>query len=444
MAFKHTRLNPRYTFDEFVVGTNSRFPHAAAQAVAENPGKAYNPLFIYGPVGLGKTHLMQAIGHRILEKNPSIQSLYVGAEQFMSEVIEAIEKGFLNLLREKYRTLDLLMLDDVQFLASSESTQEEFFHVFNVLHQNEKQIIITSDRPPKMLTTLEDRLRNRFEWGLTADIKSPNLETRVAILKKKEVHLQGLSLDEDIRLYIAGRLKANVRELEGFLSRIQAYAKLNNQPANMALVTSLMKDLLPPGEWEEATTGEPSPPPAPAPSVPAASAAAAVPSPAASAPPPPPAPPGPPPEPVSAPAQEAPVIKLGETNVKAVQAVFFFPEGKDAEMAQVNQRFEDVIKKHKLKFQLQAASVIPYPISEAGAYDHAAFAEKSRELGLTLAIILGPPLADHLAQDFKQAMMDNFESRKIVVQIIGWEELSKDYRYLNIALDISLLRIRDA
>jgi hypothetical protein len=440
MAFKHTRLNPRYTFDEFVVGTNSRFPHAAAQAVAENPGKAYNPLFFYGPVGLGKTHLMQAIGHRIQEKNPGIQSLYVGAEQFMSEVIEAIEKGFLNLLREKYRTLDVLMLDDVQFLASSESTQEEFFHVFNVLHQNEKQIIITSDRPPKMLTTLEDRLRNRFEWGLTADIKSPNLETRVAILKKKEVHLQGLSLDEEIRLYIAGRLKANVRELEGFLSRIQAYAKLNNQPANMALVTSLMKDLLPPGEWEGEAAGESSPPPAASSAAPAAPAAAAQVPPAAASPPPAAAPPPPGP----APAQEAPVVKLAESNVKAVQAVFFFPEGKDAEMAQVTQRFEDVIKKHKLKFQLQAASVIPYPISEAGAYDHAAFAEKSRELGLTLAIILGPPLADHLAQDFKQAMMDNFESRKIVVQIIGWEELSKDYRYLNIALDISLLRIRDA
>src|SRR5690349_9565557 len=171
------RLDPRYTFDEFVVGPHNRFPQAAAQAVADNLGKAYNPLFIYGPVGLGKTHLMHAIGHRVFAKNKNIKILYITAEQFMTEVIEVLRAGALDQMRHRYRNLDLLLVDDIQFLSASEATQEEFFHIFNLLHQNGKQIVMTSDRPPKMLTTLEDRLRSRFEWGLTADIKTPNLET---------------------------------------------------------------------------------------------------------------------------------------------------------------------------------------------------------------------------------------------------------------------------
>lgn len=244
-----TRLVPIYTFEEFVVGPHNRFPHAASLAVSENLGKAYNPLFLYGPVGIGKTHLMQSVGHRVLQRDPKTRVLYVTAQQFMTEVIELLQAGKLQSLRERYRALDLLLVDDIQFLATSEATQEEFFHMFNDLHASGKQIIMTSDRPPKMLTTLEDRLRSRFEWGLIADIKFTNLETRVAILKKKEGHLKGLHLADDIRLYIAGRLKSNIRELEGFLRRIQAYTQLYNEEITLDLVKDILKELLPPEEW---------------------------------------------------------------------------------------------------------------------------------------------------------------------------------------------------
>lgn len=242
------RLIPAYTFEEFVVGPHNRFPHAASLAVAENLGKAYNPLFLYGPVGIGKTHLMQSVGHRVLQRDPKTRVLYVTAQQYMTEVIELLQAGKLQSLRERYRALDLLLVDDIQFLATSEATQEEFFHMFNDLHAGGKQIIMTSDRPPKMLTTLEDRLRSRFEWGLIADIKFTNLETRVAILKKKEGHLKGLRLADDIRLYIASRLKSNIRELEGFLRRIQAYTQLYNEEISLDLVKEILKELLPPEE----------------------------------------------------------------------------------------------------------------------------------------------------------------------------------------------------
>jgi Holliday junction resolvasome RuvABC ATP-dependent DNA helicase subunit len=243
------RLVPLYTFEEFVVGTHNRFPHAASLAVSENLGKAYNPLFLYGPVGIGKTHLMQSVGHRVLQRDPKTRVLYVTAQQFMTEVIELLQAGRLQTLRERYRALDLLLVDDIQFLATSEATQEEFFHTFNDLHASGKQIIMTSDRPPKMLTTLEDRLRSRFEWGLIADIKFTNLETRVAILKKKESRMTGLHLADDIRLYIASRLKSNIRELEGFLRRIQAYSQLYTEEITLSLVKDILKELLPPEEW---------------------------------------------------------------------------------------------------------------------------------------------------------------------------------------------------
>ena len=242
--FWELRLIPQYTFENFVVGPNSRFTHAAAKAVAEKPGLVYNPLFIYGGVGLGKTHLMHAVGHFIREAHPEHKILYVTTEKFISEVIEAIHKGTLQEFRDRYRSLDLLMVDDIQFLSESEQTQEEFFHTFNILHDAQKQIIITSDRPPKQLLTLEDRLRSRFEWGLIADIKSPNLETRVAILKNK-AQLAGVKMDDESMMYIAGKLKSNIRELEGFIKRVDAYAKLTNQQVSLKLVKELMQDLLP-------------------------------------------------------------------------------------------------------------------------------------------------------------------------------------------------------
>ncbi|MCS7227513.1 MAG: chromosomal replication initiator protein DnaA, partial [Endomicrobia bacterium] len=244
-------LNPKYTFENFVIGANNRFTHAAALAVAENPGKTYNPLFIYGGVGLGKTHLMQAIGHYIKKKRPMLKVVYIPSDKFVAQVIDSIRAGTIQMLRDTYSNVDVLLVDDVQFMAESESTQEEFFHIFNTLHQLGKQIVLTSDRPPKLLSTLEDRLRSRFEWGLIADIKSPSLETRVAILKKKSEE-ENVNVDENILLYVASKLKSNIRELEGFLKRITAYAVLNNQPINMELVKQLMSELLP----EEELTDE--------------------------------------------------------------------------------------------------------------------------------------------------------------------------------------------
>jgi len=271
-AFQDLDLNAVYTFEEFVIGPNNRFTSAAAQAVADNPGKIYNPFFIYGGVGLGKTHLMHAVGHYVRKKNPGLRILYVTTEKFMSEVIDSIRRGGLQEMREHYRLVDLLLVDDIQFLVESESTQEEFFHTFNVLHQSGKQIIITSDRPPKQLTTLEDRLRSRFEWGLIADIKSPNLETRVAILKKKG-ETEHLVLDDNIMLYIGSKLKSNIRELEGFLKRINAYATLTHQEVNMELIRSLMQDLLPAEDLDEPPPRTPAPdtPPAPVSKPPVAS-----------------------------------------------------------------------------------------------------------------------------------------------------------------------------
>lgn len=236
-----TPLNPRYIFSEFIVGPNNRFTHAAAQAVADNPGKIYNPFFIYGGVGLGKTHLMHAIGHTVLAKNPNLKYLYTGTENFASRVIEAIRLGKINSLREQFRGLDLLLIDDIQFLSGSESTQEEFFHVFNSLHEMGKQIVITSDRPPKLLSTLEDRLRSRFEWGLITDIKAPNLETRAAILKKK-CEMIGIELGEDILLHIAERMKSNIRELEGVLKKVHAYVHLTNEKADLNLINSILEE----------------------------------------------------------------------------------------------------------------------------------------------------------------------------------------------------------
>lgn len=233
------KLNPAYTFDNFVVGPSNRFTHAATQAVAKSPGEIYNPLFIYGGVGLGKTHLLHAIGHYVKSKKSDAKILYVSTETFMNEVIEAIGKGTLEEFRERYRQVDVLLIDDIQFLVEAESTQEEFFHTFNVLHDAHKQIVISSDKPPKQLTTLEERLKSRFEWGLIADIKSPNLETRVAILKKKE-ELENLDLSDNILIYIAGKLKSNIRELEGFLKRINAYGQLTKQQITIDLVRELM------------------------------------------------------------------------------------------------------------------------------------------------------------------------------------------------------------
>ena len=237
-------LNPKYTFDSFVIGNSNRFAHAAALAVAEVPAKVYNPFFIYGGVGLGKTHLMHAIGHRILQIHPENKVLYISSEKFTNDFINAIMSGHPNSFRNRYRNIDVLLIDDIQFLAKKEQTQEEFFHTFNALHEANKQIIISSDRPPKDIPTLEDRLRSRFEWGLTTDIQSPDLETRIAILRKKAL-LENISMPNDVIVYISSRIDNNIRELEGAFNRVNAYAFLNRSPINIDLAMDALKDLFP-------------------------------------------------------------------------------------------------------------------------------------------------------------------------------------------------------
>ncbi|MFC5953969.1 chromosomal replication initiator protein DnaA [Streptomyces pratens] len=241
------RLNPKYLFDTFVIGASNRFAHAAAVAVAEAPAKAYNPLFIYGESGLGKTHLLHAIGHYARSLYPGTRVRYVSSEEFTNEFINSIRDGKGDSFRKRYREMDILLVDDIQFLADKESTQEEFFHTFNTLHNANKQIVLSSDRPPKQLVTLEDRLRNRFEWGLITDVQPPELETRIAILRKKAVQEQ-LNAPPEVLEFIASRISRNIRELEGALIRVTAFASLNRQPVDLGLSEVVLKDLMPGGD----------------------------------------------------------------------------------------------------------------------------------------------------------------------------------------------------
>jgi chromosomal replication initiator protein len=237
------QLNSKYTFDDFVIGSGNQFAHAAAHAVAERPSKAYNPLFLYGGVGMGKTHLMQAIGHEIKKRDPQRAICYVSSEKFTNEMINALRNNKMSSFRDKYRNMDVLLVDDIQFLASKERTQEEFFHTFNALHESMRQIVIASDRPPKELAEIEDRLRSRFEWGLIADIQPPDLETKVAILQKK-AESERVVLPTDVALYIASNIRSNVRELEGALIRLTAYVSLTGGDLSMATAQEVLKNLI--------------------------------------------------------------------------------------------------------------------------------------------------------------------------------------------------------
>jgi chromosomal replication initiator protein len=237
------QLNPRYRFDTFVVGGSNQFAHAAARAVAEQPSKSYNPLFLYGGVGLGKTHLMQAIGHELKLRNPALRLTYVSAEKFTNEVIAAVRFDRMASFRDRFRTMDVLLVDDIQFIATRERTQEEFFHTFNALYDQQKQVVISSDCPPKEISSLEERLRSRFEWGLIADIQAPDLETKIAILQKK-ADTEHAVLSDDVAEYIARSIKSNVRELEGALIRLIAYSSLTGSDMTISTAQQVLKNII--------------------------------------------------------------------------------------------------------------------------------------------------------------------------------------------------------
>ena len=237
-------LSPRYSFETFIVGASNQFAHAACRAVAEAPSRSYNPLFLYGGVGLGKTHLMHAIGHYVLTQSPGLTLTYISAERFMNEVVNAIRYDRIMEFRERYRSVDILLVDDIQFIVGKERTQTEFFHTFNALHDAQKQIVLSSDCPPHQISELEERLRSRFEWGLIADIQPPDLETKIAILKRK-AEAEGVALPDDVALYIASRSKSNIRELEGSLIRLLAYASLKGHEVSMGLVQDVLRDVRP-------------------------------------------------------------------------------------------------------------------------------------------------------------------------------------------------------
>lgn len=255
LKYEHANLNPKYKFDTFVVGSNNKFAHSASLAVAESPGDVYNPLYLYGGAGLGKTHLMHSIGRFILEQNPNMKVLYVTSEVFTNEVIDCIRSGDatkMNKFREKYRTVDVLLIDDIQFIIGKESTQEEFFHTFNTLHSASKQIILSSDKPPKDMETLEERFRSRFEWGLIADIQPPDYETRMAILKKN-AEIYHKEIDDEVFQYIANNIKSNIRELEGAFNKIIAFSKLNKVDINLDYAIEALKDVIDPDTPKEIT-----------------------------------------------------------------------------------------------------------------------------------------------------------------------------------------------
>lgn len=459
-------LHARYNFDTFVVGKNNHFAKAAALAVAEMPGKVYNPLFVYGDVGLGKTHLMQAIGVFVLSNNPKAKIIYTTAERFMAEVIDAIRYGKIVEFRNKYRKMDLLLIDDIQFLSEAEAAQEEFYHTFNILYDDHKQIVIASDKPPKKISVLEERLRSRFEWGLITDIQSPNLETRVAILKAK-AEITKMQIDDEVLYFIAEQLKANIRELEGFLIRIVAYSLLTKRQINKKLAEELLQDLLP----EEATPVETDtllpleealsqPPPSVQPKkeetkapddfvktvepvVPVQEANIITP---AS---PPPSAKKPiavspidftPSKPVVSPASKPVVEEVGKTDdARVIKTGYVYPAGQDKELNIMLKNFVDTIKKHKIKFiltQIFAQTYAPQP-----SLSLQSIVESCKKEKVELLIWMGPPPElDIIEGEFVRYLHSTFDKEKIPLQYISFESVPRQYKYLNMVLDFAFIK----
>lgn len=451
-SFWQLKLNPLYTFDTFVVGTNSRFTHAAALAVAENPGKVYNPLFIYGGVGLGKTHLLHAIGNHAKNKNKNLRILYITTEKFIEDVIDAIRQGTVREFRNHCRMFDILLIDDIQFLAEAESTQEEFFHTFNILYDAQNQIVITSDKPPKKLVDLEERLKSRFEWGLTADIKSPNLETRVAILKKKEEQ-EEIKVNDDILLYIAGKLKSNIRELEGFLKRVSAYSQLTKQEINLETVKTLLGELLPPEEQEEEKKGEEEKKEEPVIGIgkegekkqeallekEVFSNKQVEPEKVEA-------------EPELKKIEKIPLVEeifpmtedsSGEISIKGqtfkiVKVGYFYPQEYGEELKKIKKEFDAVIEKHKLKFLLKGIFEKEYPLQKK--IDCNLFVELCKANKVKIAIVLGPPKGKQLKEgEFSSTLSALLFDEKISLQFIPFSDIGKQFRFLNLVLDIVLV-----
>ncbi|MCG3204526.1 MAG: Chromosomal replication initiator protein DnaA [Elusimicrobia bacterium] len=532
-------LKPLYSFDQLVVGVHNHVAVAACLEVIKAPGETYNPLFVYGPPGVGKTHMMQAVAHQLLLTNPKFQVKYISAERFMNEILTAISEDRMLDVRRQYSTLDLLIIDDVQYMTESKISQEELFHIFNNLHHANCQVILAADRPPNQLTTLNKNIRSRLEWGLSTDIKIPDEATRIEILKKKQSLNPGVQMTEEMNAFVARNLKTNVRELEGFLKRIHAYVTLSRQTLNMDLVKSVVKEILPEGTPMEMEASAPvavmppPPPPAPPPS-PVIEKATPVPPPPPvvekkeanlpfnllldtiedqdltipktapkipapplpviplspvfekkiapppqPSPPPPVLPPSPPPTAPPPPVAPMPVptashaavpppstvvsgnavpspmpVEMPTENndldsqdaeamagVKEICTVFFYPEGAEKELNTVIAKFQDVIKKHKLKFRLKSMHNQPYTYK--GKVNVTAFVDVCKANKVPVAIVIGPPLGNMVSQqDFADQLNVTLDVQGISVQLIHWTEISKDYRYLNLSLDIALVRTR--
>jgi|GEM_PF-4493964 len=482
-------LKSSYTFEDLIIGANNHIAAKACLEVVKAPGEAYNPLYIYGPSGVGKTHMMQAVAFAMLKANGKLKVKYISAERFANETIVAISEDKILDLRRRYGELDLFLLDDAQFLIESKSAQAEFFHIFNNLHQANRQIILTADQAPNNMKGLDKNILTRLEWGLATDLKLPDVKTRVEILEIKQKKA-GLKLSPEMIRYAAGMLRSNVRELEGFLKKINAYLTLSYQEINMDLIKTIIREILPeeqadlspeevPAETGKVAPGVAKPPakqkkeetqqvvqelrvqnganpsmrepiatPKPLevvlPEKPASKAREIV----------------PPSSSIISEENDSPVVEppqeIGSSQIdvdisededqlpsgyKEVKAVFFFPDGCQEALEAVAKKFQEVIKKHKLKFRLKRAADESYQIK--GKINYTTFVDLCKKHKVPVAIVIGPPPTAMVSeQDFYDLLSVTLDVQGVSLQLVNWGEINKDYRYLNLSLDIALVRTR--